>query len=430
MSILLNGLYFVALIIVSPLILWKRWRHGRYRHGWNERLFGIGQTPSYAGSLVWFHAVSVGEVQVLRTLVETLGSERPDLGIAISVSTDSGMDLAKKLFPKHLLFFTPLDFSWAIRRVLSRLQPKLIVLAELELWPNWLLEAERNGCPVAILNGRLSESSFKGYSRISFLFGHCIQTIDWVGAQSESTAERFEKLGVPANRLTVTGNVKFDGAAGDRLATEVVLRKELLGLTTEHTVLLAGSTQSPEETLVLNAFLALANRFPNLKLILVPRHVERFAEVAKAIEESGLPWARRSENQSVVTDSNWRIFLGDSVGELRWWWGLADVGFVGGSFGDRGGQNMIEPCAYGVATCFGPNTRNFSDIVNLLLEAKACEQLQSPEELQPWIESMLVDTNKREAMAGLAIEVCRKHRGASQRTWDNLQRFLPAKPTR
>lgn len=428
MSILLNGLYFVALIIVSPLVLWKRWRHGRYRRGWGERLLGNGQSPSRAGHLVWLHAVSVGEVQVLRTLVETLEAERPDLGIAISVSTDSGMDLAKKLFPKHLLFFTPLDFSWAIRRVLSRLQPKLIVLAELELWPNWLLQAERNGCPVAILNGRLSESSLKGYSRIPFLFGRCIQTIDWVGAQSDSIAERFEKLGVPANRLTVTGNVKFDGATGDRLANEVVLRKELLGLTTEHTVLLAGSTQSPEETLVLNAFLGLADRFPNLKLVLVPRHVERFAEVAKAIGESGLPWARRSESQNVVTDSNWRIFLGDSVGELRWWWGLADIGFVGGSFGDRGGQNMIEPCAYGVATCFGPNTRNFSDIVNLLLEAKACEQLQSPEELRHWIESMLVDSNKRDAMAGLAIQVCRKHRGASQRSWDNLQRFLPAKP--
>ena len=429
MSILLNGLYFVALIIVSPLVLWKRWRHGRYRRGWGERLFGSCPTPSHSGSLVWFHAVSVGEVQVLRTLVEKLETERPDLGISISVSTDSGMDLAKKLFPKHHLFFTPLDFSWAIRRVLSRLKPKLIVLAELELWPNWLMEAERNGCPVAILNGRLSESSFKGYSRIPFLFVRCIQTIDWVGAQSESTAERFEKLGVPANRLTVTGNVKFDGATGDRLASEVVLRKELLGLTTEHSVLLAGSTQFPEENLVLNAFLEIADRFPKLKLILVPRHVERFAEVAKAIDESGLPWARRSESQSLVTDSNWRIFLGDSVGELRWWWGLADIGFVGGSFGDRGGQNMIEPCAYGVATCFGPNTRNFSDIVNLLLEAKACEQLHSPEELRPWIESMLVDSRKRDAMARLAIDTCRKHRGASQRTWENLQQFLPAKPT-
>ena len=133
MSILLNVLYFVALTIVSPLILWKNWKHGRYRRGWSERLLGAGQTPPEAHSLVWFHAVSVGEVQVLRTVIETLASKRPDLGIAISVSTDSGMDLARKLFPKYHLFFTPFDFSWAIRRVLFRLRPKLIVLAELEL---------------------------------------------------------------------------------------------------------------------------------------------------------------------------------------------------------------------------------------------------------------------------------------------------------
>ena len=428
MSILLNVLYFVALTIVSPLILWKNWKHGRYRRGWGERLFGVGQTPPKARSLVWFHAVSVGEVQVLRTVIETLASKRPDLGIAISVSTDSGMDLAMKLFPKYHLFFTPFDFSWAIRRVLFRLRPKLIVLAELELWPNWLLQAERSGCPVAIINGRLSEKSFRGYSRIPFLVGQCLQTIDWVGAQSESIASRFEKLGVPTDRLTVTGNVKFDGATGDRLAAEVRLRKAQLGLTAEHTVLLAGSTQSPEEALVLKSFLDLADRFPNLKLILVPRHVERFAEVAKAIEVSGLPWARRTESQTVATDPNWRVFLGDSVGELRWWWGLADIGFVGGSFGDRGGQNMIEPCAYGVATCFGPNTRNFSDIVQLLREANACEQLQNPEDLRPWIESMLVDSKKRAAMASQAIQVCKKHRGASQRSWENLQRFLPANP--
>ena len=428
MSILLNVLYFVALLFVSPLLFWKYWKHGRYRRGWGERLFGVGHNPPEAHSLVWFHAVSVGEVQVLRTVVETLATERPDLGVVISVSTDSGMDLAKKLFPKNHLFFAPLDFSWAIRRVLSRLRPKLIVLTELELWPNWLLQAERIGCPVTIINGRLSENSFKGYSRIPFLVGQCLQTIDWVGAQSESIASRFENLGVPTHRITVTGNVKFDGATGDRLAAEVTLRKVLLGLTTDHTVLLAGSTQWPEETLVLNAFLELADHFPNLKLILVPRHVDRFAEVAKAIEVSGLPWARRSESQTAVIDPNWRVFLGDSVGELRWWWWLADIGFVGGSFGDRGGQNMIEPCAYGVATCFGPNTKNFSDIVHLLRAANACEQLQRPEDLRPWIESMLVDSEKREAMASQAIQVCQNHRGASQRSWGNLQRFLPAKP--
>ena len=428
MAILLNALYLVFLIFVSPLIFWRRWRHGRYRRGWSDKLFGPSQGPLPSQCVVWLHAVSVGEVQVLRTLIEIFEVERPDLRLVISVSTDSGMDLALKLFAKHHLFFTPFDFSWSVRRALRVMHPVLIVLVELELWPNWLLSAERVGCPVAVINGRLSERSFRGYSRIPYLVRKCMQSIDWVGAQSESVATRFEKLGVPSNRLTITGNVKFDGATGDRLTPEVILRKELLSLTTEHTVFLAGSTQSPEESLVLSTFLELADRFPNLKLILVPRHVERFSEVAKAIEASGLPWARRSTSHSVVTDPNWRIFLGDSLGELRWWWGLANIGFVGGSFGDRGGQNMIEPCAYGVATCFGPNTRNFADIVHILLEEKACEQLQSPEELRPWVESMLIDSKKRDAMSSQAIQVCQRHRGANSRSWVNLQRFLPKKP--
>ena len=430
MAILLNGLYFVLLIIVSPWAFWRSWRHQRYQRGWREKFFGPNQSRLLSTPLptVWLHAVSVGEVQVLRTLMEKFELERPDLRLVISVSTDSGMELATKLFPKHHLFFTPFDFSWSIRRALRVMHPTLIVLAELELWPNWLLLAEKVGCPVAVINGRLSESSFKGYSRIPYLVRSCMQTIDWVGAQSQTYGTRFEKLGLPQTRLTVTGNVKFDGATGYRFVTEVTSRKEYLDLKDEHTVFLAGSTQAPEESIVLRAFLELSDRFPNLKLILVPRHAERFQEVAKLIESSGLPWARRSASQTEVTPPNWRIFLGDSVGELRWWWGLAHIGFVGGSFGDRGGQNMIEPCAYGVATCFGPNTRNFSDIVKLLLEEKSCEQLKRPEELRPWVESMLVDSTRREKMAQQAMLVCQRHRGASQRTWDNLQRLLPAKP--
>ena len=520
MAAFLNGLYLFFLVIVSPWIVWRSWKHGRFRRGWIDKFFGPSQAPPTARTVVWLHAVSVGEVQVLRTLVETLESERPDLNLAISVTTDSGMDLATKLFPKHFLFFTPFDFTWSIKKTFRKVQPKLIVLAELELWPNWLLHAEKAGCPVAVINGRLSERSFNGYSQIPYLVRKCMQTIDWVGAQSQSYAARFEKLGLPSSRLTVTGNVKFDGATGNRFASEVISRKEILGMTSEPTALaavcdfeptalaavcdssdaantplkpeasagsqkpeasacgwadentsptrkregrnhpslarracietvsstigcdvirpaygsgqnqmvfLAGSTQAPEELIVLNAFLELADRFPNLKLILVPRHAERFCEVAKMIAATGLPWAKRSASRTLVTDANWRIFLGDSVGELRWWWGLADVGFVGGSFGDRGGQNMIEPCAYGVATCFGPNTRNFSDIVKILLDEQACEQLQTPEQLRPWLESMLTDTAKRERMSAQAMQVSQNHRGASQRTWENLQRLLPSK---
>ncbi len=432
MSLLLNALYLLLLLIVSPWIVWRSWKHGRYRCGWTDKLFGLRHSlhlkPTDSNpAVVWLHAVSVGEVQVLRTLVEMFESDRPDLRLAISISTDSGMDLAKKLFAKHFIFFTPFDFTWSIKKSLRALRPKLIVLAELELWPNWLLMAERAGCPVAVINGRLSENSYRHYARIPYLVYRCLQTIDWVGAQSSLYATRFEKLGVLPSRLSVTGNVKFDGATGNRFASDVIQRKEFFGLNEEHIVFLAGSTQSPEESIVLNTFLELADRFPSLKMILVPRHAERFDDVAKSIEATGLPWARRTTCQTVVSDPSWRIFLGDSVGELRWWWGMADIGFVGGSFGDRGGQNMIEPCAYGVATCFGPNTRNFSDIVKLLLDENACTQLQTPAELRPWIESMLVESTKRKQMSMQAIQVCQRHRGASQRTWENLQRLLPPK---
>ena len=428
MTFLLNGLYLVLLTFVSPWLILRRLRYGRYRRGWSDRFFGQTKMAPESSSVVWLHAVSVGEVQVLRTLVEGLASQRPDLSLAISVSTDSGMELAEKLFSKHRVFFTPLDFSWSMRRTLLALRPKLIVLAELELWPNWLTIAEQLGCPVAVINGRLSERSFTGYSRFQPMVGRFLRKIDFVGAQSVSYASRFEKLGLPRERLVVTGNVKFDNAAGNRDAEQVLMRKQMLQLTGLNRILLAGSTQSPEEKIVLDMFAELSKRWPDIKLILVPRHAERFAEVAKQIAAIGLPWAQRSQCPVTVSDPNWRIFLGDSVGELRWWWGLAEIGFVGGSFGDRGGQNMIEPCAYGVATCFGPNTRNFSDIVKLLQEHNACAQLQSPEELGPWIESMLEDPARRNEMAQRARSVCQTHRGATQRTWEHLQKMLP-RPT-
>lgn len=425
MSFLLNTLYLSLLLFVSPWVLWRAWRHGRYRTGWRDKLFGPQARPTFKNQVVWLHAVSVGEVQVLRTLVEMLESQRPDLDLAISVTTDSGMQLARKLYSKHYVFFTPFDFSWAMRRAIRCLKPDLIVLAELEIWPNWLLTAEKAGCPVAVMNGRLSERSVRGYARIPLLIRPCMKTIDWVGAQSKTYADRFQKLGVPSQNVVITGNTKFDGAMGNRLDQNVIERKQQLLITDSNLVWVAGSTQAPEEELVLKTFQKLKEQFPGLKLILVPRHAERFEEVAKQIEITGLSWAKRSANPGQVTMPDWDIFLGDTVGELRWWWGLADIGFVGGSFGDRGGQNMIEPCAYGVATCFGPNTKNFSDIVRLLKEHQACTQLETPEELYPWVKSMLQDSGSRKALATSAIELCKMHRGATQRTWQDLQKFLP-----
>ncbi len=425
MTILLSFAYLVLLVLISPWILWRSVTQGRYRRGWRERLFGLIPTPIPDGQRIWFHAVSVGELQVLRPVIEALERERPDLVLCISTSTDSGMTLAEKLYSKHVVFFSPLDVIWAVRNVARRLQPKLLVLVELELWPNLVWEVARSQCKIAIINARLGEKSFRGYRRLGWLVSSVLSRVDWIGCQSQSYRDRFQQLGVLPERLAITGNIKFDGATGDRNHSEVIRRRAWLQLEIDSLVLLAGSTQSPEEAMMLDVFQTLAPTNPKLRLILVPRHAERFDEVASRIAASGLRWSRRSESVEVVARRDWQVFLADSIGELRWWWGLADIGFVGGSFGDRGGQNMIEPCAYGVATSFGPNTKNFADIVHLLRDAQACEQFAAPEQVQPWIEAMIHDPTRRIAMSERAIEVTRQHRGALQKTLAHLHGLLP-----
>jgi 3-deoxy-D-manno-octulosonic-acid transferase len=299
-------------------------------------------------------------------------------------------------------------------------------LAELELWPNWIREVHRRGIPIALVNARLSEPSLRGYQRIGWIARGIVQRLSWVGAQSESYRNRFLKLGCDASRVVVTGNIKFDGATSDRKHAEVLARRQALGLRDDDTVWLCGSTQAPEEQLCIDAYLALRERFPKLRLMLVPRHAERFEEVAKLIERTQVPWLRRSHMKSPPENDPiaWKIFLADSVGELRWWWGLADVGFVGGSFGSRGGQNMIEPCAYGVVTSFGPNTRNFADVVQILLEADAATQLASPEEMVPWLTTMLEHPQKAHAMRQRAVATVTAQRGAVERTWTALRHLL------
>lgn len=435
---LLNLIYAAILLLASPWILWRSLTQGRYRKGWNQKLFGAvpellpKQNPR-AGSdnpgpkSIWFHAVSVGELQVIRPLVERAARELPEAQLLITTSTDSGYELAQKLYAQHTVCFAPLDFTWAIHRALDRIGPDLIVLAELELWPNWISIASNRGIPMAVINGRLSQKSLQGYRRLAPIARSIVRKIAWIGAQSQTIRERFIQMGYDPAKIEVVGNIKFDGANHDRKHPEVLARAEQLQLTNSSaTVWLCGSTQAPEEKICLDTFCELADRFPNLKLILVPRHVERFEEVAKMVQATKLAWSRRSRLAIDGLDPQWRIFLADSVGELRWWWGLADLGFVGGSFGSRGGQNMIEPCAYGVATCYGPNTRNFTDIVQILQEANAATQLSTPEALKPWVVRMIEDQPSRSHCARRAESITQQHRGATDRTWARLMDLLPS----
>ncbi|GAF72732.1 unnamed protein product, partial [marine sediment metagenome] len=367
MRYLLNAVYLLLLALAAPWLTYIAWTSGKYREGWWERWTGRVNGGDFTRPRIWLHAVSVGEVNLLAPLVAELERRLPEYELVISATTRTGHDLACRKYAPRTVFYAPLDFSWAVAAAMRRVQPRMVVLAELELWPNLIAQARRNGIPVAVINGRLSEASYRGYRRIRRWLQPTLNSLELVAAQNDTYAARFQELGVPACRVAVTGSIKFDGAPSQRDNPRTQQLVDQAGIAPEQLVFLAGSTQAPEEVLALQSYRQLVVAHPRLRLVMVPRHPERFNEVARMLEAAGVSWQRRSRLGESGDQLDWQVLLVDTVGELGAWWGRANVALVGGSLGSRGGQNMIEPAAYGAAVCFGPNTRNFRDIVAALL---------------------------------------------------------------
>lgn len=470
---LLNGLYAVLLTVLSPVIVWRIVRHGRYRRGLAEKL--LGQLPSQAaihgdsqGSsraaravaegcssndgrpVVWFHAVSVGEIVQLRRVVDVFRRETGErYAIVVSTSTDTGFDLARQRFADCCVTWFPLDFSWSVRRALQRVQPRVVVLMELELWPNFLAECRTCSVPVAVINARMSDRSHRRYLNVRRMLHPMFSGLSLVAAQSVAAAERLRTLGVAGDRLAVTGSVKFDGVLTDRSNPATLALRQAFGIAADELVFIAGSTQDPEESLALDAWLRVRQSHPNLRLILVPRHRERFQDVATLITSRALPVLRRSECRSEQEHHNGRdevaggsrtisdsagalasrlvqpVLLLDTIGELAACWGLADIAFVGGSFGSRGGQNMIEPAAFGACILFGPDTRNFRDVVSAFRGADACCELARPDDLAAAMASLLADPVERRRLGDAARAVVTAQQGATQLTVTTLLSLLP-----
>jgi 3-deoxy-D-manno-octulosonic-acid transferase len=315
---------------------------------------------------------------------------------------------------------------------MRRVRPDLLILAELELWPNLICAAKRTGAAVAIVNGRLSDASFRGYRRLRPLVTGVLRQVDVIAAQDDATAARFRALGAAADKVHVTGSIKYDGAETDRRNPATERLRRLAVVSGTDVVFLAGSTQSPEEELAIETYRTLVRDFPQLRLILVPRHPQRFDEVAELLLTSGLPFVRRTQldatplqirnPKSEIRNPKSEIppapvLLVDTVGELAAWWGLADVAFVGGSlFSTRGGQNMIEPAAYGAEVSFGPNTRNFRDIVHALCEANAACVVADGDELTGFVRRCLADRNWAADLGHRAQTLVRSQLGATERT--------------
>lgn len=418
---LLDLVYLAGLVVLSPWLVWRAVATGRYRRGLREKLLGQVRVANPGRRPVaWFHAVSVGEVHLLATLVPAFRQRHPDWLAVVSSTTDTGLAEARGRFPDLPVIAWPFDFSWAVGAALGVVKPSLVVLTESELWPNFLRATANRNIPVVVVNARLSPRSFRRLTKVAgltrrLLFRH----VGRFAAQEDEYAGRLQTLGVPAGKLAVTGSIKYDGALKER-ATPATRRLGHLLATAGHTVWLAGSTHAPEEEIVLGVFARLRPRFPVLRLVLVPRHPDRFEEVARLVERSGLPFVRRSRAAEPPAEMP-AVLLLDTVGELGAAWGLADVGYVGGTLdGRRGGQSMIEPAGYGVPTVFGPHVWNFKDAARRLVEVGGAVMVPDADGLARELARLLDDADLRARMGAAARELVRRQQGATARTLDLL----------
>lgn len=426
MPIALDLIYLLLVLCYAPFLLYRALHTGKYREGWSEKLFGkaplrIGDRPC-----LWFHAVSVGEVRLLRPIIAELARRRPGWEVVVSTTTLDGLREARRAYPDLVTFYAPLDFSWSTRQAIARVRPTVLALVELELWPNLVRMAKLAGARVALINGRLSQRSHRGYRRLRGPLGPTLRRLDVVAVQTEEYAERFVDLGVPRPRLRVTGSVKYDGLESDRDNPATLALRKALGLASSDLVFVAGSTMDGEEAAALAAFRAARVHHHHLRLVLVPRHANRFDKVAAWLEQQGETVVRRSRGLTAVAAGGAPpVVLVDTIGELTAVWGLADVAFVGGSLKPgRGGQNMMEPTAFGASVMFGPYTENFRETVEQLLKRGGARRVADANELKA---ALIEDLNEPESAAergaaGRAFVLAQN--GASSRTLVELDRLV------
>ena len=432
-GLLLNAIYVVLLAVVSPVLVSRAWRQGKYRQGWGEKLLGRGVRRASSAPCLWLHAVSVGEVLLLQTVIADFRRRRPDVEIWISTTTQTGHAVAREKFPDCRVLYFPLDFTWSVRAALDRVRPDVVGLVELELWPNFIRAVATRGIPLLLINGRLGERSHRGYRRIRFLMRRVLSGFTAFGMQTPEYARRIVDLGAPSERVSVTGSVKFDGVRMAHDPAQLRALRDSLGIGPAERVLLAGSTHGPEEQAILACYRQLQSEFPNLRLLIAPRHQERFEEVATFIRAAGYSLLRRSQTPTIShgidpcgakatghASSPPPVILLDTLGELSACWGMAEIAFVGGSLSTRGGQNMLEPCAAGAAVVVGPNTWNFRHAVELLTSAGGLVTVPSSDELPGTIRRLLTDSRAAQRMRQAALAAIQPQQGATGLTVDLL----------
>ncbi len=430
MYLFYSVLFTLGLLALLPRFALDALRHKKYVAGLRERCGALPVFDTKNRPVVWLHCVSVGETQAARTLARQLLNEYPTHTLVVSTVTLTGQRVAREVFKEEaaLIFYFPFDWAWSVRRALDHIRPSIVLVMETELWPRFLHECRARNVPIALVNGRLSERSMRGYKRVGVFIKRVVNNLTLALMQTQEDALRINALGLSTNRIQVTGNVKFDAHEDSNeqaLTTEI--RTRFL-FTDEQTLIVAASTHAPEERIVIEAFKEITRadvKRSRPRLLIAPRHPERFAEVAALLSASGFTWTRRTHAPS-AQDATCDAVLLDSIGELRAVYTLAEIVFVGGSIAPTGGHNILEPAAAGVCIVTGAHTHNFAAIVNAFREHDALVQLpaatesDAPHLLAKIFNDLLLNDEKRETLARNARATFESNRGATKRTVELL----------
>ncbi len=417
-------LYCLFVYCAAPFavlrLLWRSRKAPAYRQRIGERFACFDLPKEYQGG-IWIHTVSVGEVIAAAPLIIALTKRYPDKKFIVTTLTPTGSERVKALLPKTIYhIYAPYDLPCAVKRFLNQLQPKLLILMETELWPNILHYCQARQIPCLLANARLSERSFRGYNRFQPLAKHMMQALSIIAAQAEPDAERFIKLGANRNNVRITGNVKFDMEIPASLIEAAEVLRQQLGA--HRAIFIAASTHEGEDEQILEAFKQIKQAIPQALLMLVPRHLERFNKVAILCEKAGLRVTRRSKDTPCTNETD--VFLGDTMGELRLFFGAADVAFIGGSLVPHGGHNMLESAAFNLPVLSGPHVFNFLKVSRLMNEAQALITVHNAKELAERVVTLLQKPELRQQLGQQGKEVVDANRGALEKHLQLVDKLL------
>ena len=433
MYLLYSILLTLGVIVMLPRFVVDAFRHGKYVTGLRQRLGQVPVLSDVSCPVIWLHCVSVGETQAARTLFQSLKERFPHHSLVVSTTTLTGQRVARELFKEDalLVFYFPFDWAWTVRRSIDAIQPALVIIMETELWPNFLRESNRRNIPVAIANGRLSERSFRRFRFIPGFTSRMVSDIALALMQTEADAQRMRTLGMADERVRVTGNLKFD--AGTSFSEQTLSNefRHRFGISNKRPLIVAASTHEPEERIALDAVKLMSCHFgeQSPRVLIAPRHPERFSQIATLLQASGLTWSRRSAAPE-STDATCDAILLDSIGELRAAYRIADIVFVGGSLAETGGHNVLEPIEAGKCVVTGADTHNFSEIIQTFVVANAIVQLppisleEAPHRLAKALTELLENDDERQALIGRATSLLEQNRGATGRTINAIERLL------